>query len=85
MSLSPRAQQVIEHFQRILQADGGQLEWLGTEDGVMRLRYLPGHNPDCADCVLSPEDLRELVGEALQRGDASIRSVDLVTGAASTH
>jgi len=76
--LSPRARQVLDHFQRILQADGGALEWLETRDGVMRLAYRPGHNPECESCVLSPEDLRELVAEAVKQGDPAIRDVDIV-------
>ena len=77
--LSPRAQQVIEHFQRILRADGGTLEWQDTTDGVMRLAYRPGHNEACADCVLSLQDLRELVAEAICQGDPQIRDVTIVT------
>jgi Fe-S cluster biogenesis protein NfuA len=70
-------QGVIEHFQRILQADGGDLQLLGLADGVMKLQYRPGHNEACESCVLTPEDLKELVAEAAMRQDSSIRSVEL--------
>lgn len=70
---------VLEHFQRILKADGGELELLGLAEGVMKLRYRPGHNAQCESCVLTPEDLKELVAEAAVRHDPSIRSVELST------
>jgi len=70
-------QGVIEHFQSILQPDGGELVLLGLADGVMKLRYRPGHNEQCESCVLTPEDLKELVAEAAMRHDSTIRSVEL--------
>ena len=76
---SPHVLQIIDHFQRILETDGGKLECLDTRDGVLYLNYAPGHNEACESCVLSPEDLRELVAEAVQRGDPSVREVNLVT------
>ena len=76
---SPHTQQVIAHFQHILQSDGGTLECLDMHDGVLHLNYHPGHNEACESCVLSPEDLRELVAEAVKRGDPSIREVLITT------
>ena len=70
---------VLDSFQHILAADGGKLELLGVADGVMKLRYQPGVNEKCESCVLTPEDLKELVEEAAKRHDPSIRSVELST------
>ena len=71
-------QRVIEHFQHIVKPDGGELELLGEADGVVRLRYLPGHNQECETCVLSADDLKELMTEAIQQQDPAIRAVELV-------
>jgi hypothetical protein len=43
----------------------------------MKLRYRPGHNEQCESCVLTPEDLKELVTEAAIRHDSTILSVEL--------
>lgn len=72
-------QTVLDHFQSILDADGGKLELLGVTDGVMKLSYQPGVNENCESCVLTPEDLKELVEEAAKRHDPSIRCVELNT------
>ena len=65
--------QVIGHFQQILAGDGGKLDLVALTDDVMQLRYQPGHNEACADCVLSPEDLKELIEEAARRHTPAIR------------
>ena len=46
----------------------------------MSVRYAPGTNEACQDCVLAPEDLKELMKEAAQMHDASIKDVNLQVG-----
>ena len=72
-------QQIIQHFQRIVQADGGVLDLLDHRDSVARFHYEPGENPQCDTCVLSTDDLRELMSEALHARDPSVTSVELIS------
>lgn len=72
-------QQVIQHFQRIVQADGGVLELLDRRESVARFLYQPGKNAQCDTCVLSADDLRELMSEALHARDPSLTSVELTS------
>ncbi|MGE0879470.1 MAG: hypothetical protein AB7L13_09665 [Acidimicrobiia bacterium] len=69
---------VVDNFHRIVAADGGSLVLLAREGGAVSIRYNPGVNEDCADCVLDPADLRELVLEAIQRQDPSVTALDVV-------
>ena len=70
---------VVAHFNRMVAPDGGSIELVAVEDHVLRVRYLPGANEECAECVLEPDDLRELMKEALELQDRSITEVELVS------
>lgn len=73
--MSQSAQAVVDNFQQMVSGDGGRIELLGVKDGVMSVRYAPGSNEACQDCVLAPEDLKELMKEAARMHDASILDV----------
>ena len=75
--MSHAAKMVVDNFQQMVSGDGGKIELLGVKDGVMSVRYAPGTNEACQDCVLAPEDLKELMKEAAQMHDASIKDVEL--------
>jgi Fe-S cluster biogenesis protein NfuA len=72
------AQMVVEQFRRMVQPDGGSIELVTVEGGIMKIRYNPGKNEECESCVLNPEDLCELMKEAAERQDPSITRVELV-------
>ena len=78
--MSHAAKMVVDNFQQMVSGDGGKIELLGVADGVMSVRYAPGTNEACQDCVLAPEDLKELMKEAAQMHDASIKDVNLQVG-----
>jgi Fe-S cluster biogenesis protein NfuA len=46
---------VVGEFRTILKVDGGTLDVVSEDDGVVRLHYVPGHNEKCPECVLTPE------------------------------
>jgi Fe-S cluster biogenesis protein NfuA len=79
MRMSQRAQMVVDQFRKMVEPDGGELEMLGIEGGTVRVRYMPGHNEECETCVFIPEDLRDLMKEAMQRQDPSILEVVMET------
>jgi hypothetical protein len=63
-------------------AEGGGGAWLvGVEDGVARVRDTPGHNEECPECIMSSEDMREYLYEALRLRAPYIRAVDIVDAA----
>ena len=72
------AQTLVQQFDRMVRSDGGSLELLEAEAGVVRVRYRPGTPPeDCESgaCAMPGEELRLMMGEALARRDASLRLV----------
>jgi hypothetical protein len=77
--VSEAVKQVVEQFQEIVGADGGQVRMIGVEGDLLRVSYKPGHNEQCASCVISPENLRDMLLDVLPGHDASIRRVDVET------
>jgi Fe-S cluster biogenesis protein NfuA len=63
----------------MVEPDGGDLEFLGIEGGVVRVRYRPGHNEECETCVLEPADLRDLMLEVVQRQEPAITDIEIIT------
>ena len=82
--MASAANMVVGQFQQIVSGDGGRLELLSEADGVVSVRYAPGHNDQCATCVLEPDDLQIMLLEAVQQHDPSIKSVSLVVETAAT-
>ena len=69
---------VLENMETILRTDGGALEILGLDQGVLKLRYTPGVNEECPECVFSPEGLRELLIESLKLHAPDVADVEMV-------
>jgi len=69
------AQTLVQQFDRMVRSDGGSLELIAVEAGVVRVRYRPGAPPeDCESgaCAMPGEELRVMMGEALARRDSSL-------------
>jgi hypothetical protein len=64
-------------FDRMVRGDGSSVSLLGVEDGVIRVGYRPGVDPECADgaCVMPHRELEQLMGETLARRDPNLRVV----------
>ncbi len=77
--MDPKVKYVLDNFGGILESDGGSLELLDITGGVVRVRYVQGHNEECPECVLTPEGLRALLLEALQTHAPHIVQLELVT------
>jgi len=77
--LSEAVKLVVEQFKEIVGADGGEVRMLGVEGDLLRVAYKPGHNEQCESCVISPENLRDMLLDVLPAHDASIRRVEVQT------
>ena len=75
--MSKGAELVVRHFSRMVEPDGGAIELVSVEGATLTVRYRPGVNEECQDCVLEPDDLRALMQEALERQDPGITEVKL--------
>jgi Fe-S cluster biogenesis protein NfuA len=77
--VSQGAQFVVEHFNRMVESEGGAVALVAVEGNTLRVRYKAGSNPECAHCVIAPNDLRDLMREALELHAPSITSVEIET------
>lgn len=76
MALSPK--DVIAQFHRMVEGDGSSLGLVEVESGLARVRYAKTGDAHCETCVLTPEDLRDMLSEAFQRNGTGIRDVEIV-------
>jgi len=76
--MDPKVQFVLENLQEMVGSEGGSLELLGEDNGVLRVRYTMGHNEECPECVITPEDLLDIFRSSLEIHAPHIRNVELV-------
>ena len=67
-----QAREVIEEARRILQRDGGDLELVSLEAGVLRVRMKGA----CAGCPRGPLDLKNVVERLVRARLPAIRKVE---------
>jgi hypothetical protein len=75
--MSDRVVFVLERFNNMLAGDGARLEPDSFIDGVLRLRYASPDGAECATCVLSPDDLEQLIQEALAGSEVSAVRIEI--------
>ena len=71
------AQVLVAQFSRLVQRDGGVLRLEGVDDGVARVRYVPGDDASCQGdaCVLPSVELQQLMAETLARRESRLTVV----------
>jgi Fe-S cluster biogenesis protein NfuA len=77
--------QVVAELRPMLAPDGGSVELVSCDDGLVHVRYFMGHNEECADCVMSPEDFELYLKELLTERVPGFKELKVTeaTGAAS--
>ena len=78
MEVEPAVGFVLDRFNRMLEGDGARLDVVGGEGDTLLLRYVAGPQGECDACVLDPDDLDVLVGEALVRQGATATHVTIL-------
>lgn len=73
--MDSRIQFVVDRFNAMLSGDAASIAVDDFEGGVLSLRYGGVGGGDCEACVLSPEDLEALIGEALIGKASGVTSV----------
>jgi Fe-S cluster biogenesis protein NfuA len=66
---------VVDRFNAMLSDDNASITVDDFDGGVLNLRYGGVGGSDCEACVLSPEDLEALIGEALIGKASGVTSV----------
>ena len=79
--MSEGARQVVEQFNEIVKPEGGSVSLLSIEAGVLAVRYVPGVNEECAECVMEPDALAAMMQDMVGTLDPSISEVRVSTEA----
>ena len=68
------AHDLVAQFDRMVRRDGGSLELVSTDGGVIRVAYRMGSDPTCEGdtCTLPGAELQQLMAETLHRRDPAL-------------
>ncbi len=58
--------------------EGVVIEPLGSDDGVLRIRYYEGTNEECPECVMLPDSFKEMLERMCQVQAQHVTSVELL-------
>lgn len=75
--MSEAARQVVEQFDEIVKPEGGRVSLVSADAGVLRVRYVPGVNEACAECVMEPDALAAMMQDMVATLDPSIERVEI--------
>jgi len=75
--MSESTRQVVEQFNEIVKPEGGSITLLSDANGVLRVRYVPGVNEECAECVMEPDALGAMMKDMIITLDPSITAVEV--------
>lgn len=82
--MSEGTRQVVLQFDEIVKPEGGRVTFLSDDGGILRVRYVPGVNEACAECVMEPEALGAMMKDMVATLDPSITAVEVERGADET-
>lgn len=76
-ALDAHARTLVANFDRMVRRDGGSVVLAGAAEGLIRVHYRPGADPECDDgaCVLPHVELEQMMNETAARRDPSVRVV----------
>ena len=77
--MSEGARQVVEQFNEIVKPEGGSVSLLSIEGATLAVRYVPGVNEECAECVMEPDALAAMMRDMVATLDPAITEVRVST------
>lgn len=74
----PRVDFVLEQIETMVATEGGSLELLSSGENSLELRYAPGVNEDCPECVPTHEQVTMFLNASLKIHAPHITSIEVV-------
>ena len=69
---------VLEQIEVMVAAEGGSLEVLAADETSLQVRYVPGVNEECPECVPTHEQVTMFLNTSLSVHAPYISSVEVV-------
>lgn len=73
---------VLDEIRPMLTPDGGAVDLLSCQDGVVKVSYLKGHNEECMECVMPTADFELYLSDLLKERVTGVVAVEVVEAAA---
>ena len=68
---------VLQQIETMVASEGGSLELLSSTDDSLSVRYIPGVNEECPECVPSLEQVTQFLTASLQIHAPEVASVEV--------
>ena len=74
----PKVDFVLEQIETMVATEGGSLELLSSDEASLEVRYIPGVNEDCPECVPTHEQVTMFLNASLKIHAPHVTSVQVV-------
>jgi len=68
---------VLEQIETMVASEGGSLELVSLDDGSLKVRYTPGFNEDCPECVPTADQVSQFLTVSLSIHAPHITDIQL--------
>lgn len=68
---------VLQQIETMVASEGGSLELVSSGEDALAVRYIPGVNEECPECVPSMEQVTQFLTASLQIHAPEIASVEV--------
>jgi Fe-S cluster biogenesis protein NfuA len=69
---------VLDEIRPMLTPDGGGVDLLSCQDGIVKVSYLVGSNEDCVECVMPPAEFELYLADLLKERVTGVTEVEVV-------
>lgn len=74
----PGIQVVLDNIETVVASEGGTLETAELRDGRLTVKYRPGVNEDCPECVPDHDLVRQMFDTSLKIYAPHVKNLDLL-------
>ncbi len=74
----PKVDFVLKQIEAMVAAEGGSLELVGSDESFLKVRYLPGVNEECPECVPTLQQVSYFLQASLKVHAPYVTTVEVV-------
>ena len=69
---------VLEQIETMVASEGGSLELVSLDEGSLKVRYMPGVNEDCPECVPTADQVSQFLTASLGIHAPHVSNIEVV-------
>ena len=74
----PSVDFVLQQIETMVASEGGSLELLSVDENALKLRYTPGVNEECPECVPTHDQVSQFLNASLKIHAPHIQTIEVV-------